>query len=163
MVLQKKEEAKLKKTRKNNILVKTPESCQGRQSLLSYLIHFFTIHDEFVRIFIRKMEKQTIIHISKKKNKIKNIAQAILHGSDGIFLISRCVMITSVSAAKVKAQSTTAHQTFIKLWCSPFHPKYPIFTQLCWNRNTVNTNFYHFSWFWPELAWLSSVTTGYHI
>ena len=50
-------------------------------------------------------------HLKKKKN----IAQAILHGSDGIFLISRCVMITSVSAAKVKVQSTTAHQTFIKL------------------------------------------------
>ena len=51
----------------------------------------------------------------KKKKKKKTIAQAILHGSDGIFLISRCVMITSVSAAKVKVQSTTAHQTFIKL------------------------------------------------
>ena len=65
------------------------------------------------------MEKQTIIHISKKKQKnkkkTKNVAQAILHGSDGIFLISRCVMITSVSAAKVKVQSTTVHQTFIKL------------------------------------------------
>ena len=148
MVLQKKEEAKLIKTRKNNILVKTPESCQGRQSLLSYLIHFFTIHDKFVRIFIRKKWRNRPLFTSqKKKNKTKKktIAQAILHGSDGIFLISRCVMITSVSAAKVKVQSTTAYQTFIKLWCSPFHPKYPTFTQLCWNRNTVNTNFYHFS------------------
>ena len=55
-------------------------------------------------------------HLKKKnKTKKKTIAQAILHGSDGIFLISRCVMITSVSAAKVKVQSTTAHQTFIKL------------------------------------------------
>ena len=55
-------------------------------------------------------------HLKKKKqNKKKTIAQAILHGSDGIFLISRCVMITSVSVAKVKVQSTTAHQTFIKL------------------------------------------------
>ena len=54
-------------------------------------------------------------HLKKKNNKKKTIAQAILHGSDGIFLISRCVMITSVSTAKVKVQSTTAHQTFIKL------------------------------------------------
>ena len=55
-------------------------------------------------------------HLKKEKQKKqKTIAQAILHGSDGIFLISRCVMITSVSAAKVKVQSTTAHQTFIKL------------------------------------------------
>ena len=55
-------------------------------------------------------------HLKKnKKQKKKTIAQAILHGSDGIFLISRCVMITSVSTAKVKVQSTTAHQTFIKL------------------------------------------------
>ena len=64
---------------------------------------------------LEKWRNRPLFTSQKKKNKIKNIAQAILHGSDGIFLISRCVMITSVSAAKVKVQSTTAHQTFIKL------------------------------------------------
>ena len=56
--------------------------------------------------------RNRLLFTSQTKN---NIAQTILHGSDGIFLISRCLMINSVSAAKVKVQSTTAHQTFIKL------------------------------------------------
>ena len=64
---------------------------------------------------LEKWRNRPLFTSQKKQNKKKNIAQAILHGSDGIFLISRCVMITSVSVAKVKVQSTTVHQTFIKL------------------------------------------------